>query len=205
MKYLFIIIFSTLIIACGSKVINLDVDLEEKEEFIYKKGTKEKFTGTAFRYDKKTKKKIGKYQLINGLFSGPTTYWYPSGKKKGQVSFVKGKREGKEVQWYEDGKKKGEADVVNGKVHGKFIRWFKNGKKHQEIYFVEGKAHGKSMQWYENEKQEFIKTYKSGTIESEEHWNKDGSEKKIKPKEKSDEAVKKGSGDNFILKDMEIK
>ena len=131
--------------------VNMDEELEPREDIVYIKGSDTPYTGKAFAL-------------------------YENGQKESEVNFKDGNFDGLGVEWYENGQKQSEGNYKDGKDDGLWVYWYENGQKMTEGNFKDGKRDGLVVFWHENGQKRWEVNYKNGKpVEgSEKLWNSKG-------------------------------
>jgi antitoxin component YwqK of YwqJK toxin-antitoxin module len=124
------------------------IELEEREDIMYLKGSDTPYTGKAFTL------------YVNGM--------------KNQKNYKDGKAEGLSVTWHKNGQKKQEVTYKDGKQEGLKVGWHENGKKACEFNYKEGKPDGSWTVWWENGQKQSETIWKDDSPVSTKEWNEKG-------------------------------
>lgn len=82
----------------------------------------------------KSQHKVVEWQFDNGLRSGKSLWFYPSGEKRREVTFQKGEPVGEMLEWDPNGEVTRRATFAGGRLLVPVIKWHGPGQKHYEGY-----------------------------------------------------------------------
>ena len=133
---------------------------------LYQKGHDEPFTGVFVSYDDEGRKEW-EWSYRDGIRSGISTWWYPSGQLQQRTMFRADKEDGEEISWYDNGQIEVRQYYHAGVLHGMYTYWHTNGFMAERHPYLNGSATGQEEEWYENGKRKLLGELRGGEFVGE--------------------------------------
>jgi antitoxin component YwqK of YwqJK toxin-antitoxin module len=94
--------------------------------------------------------RLNRIEVINGVFHGKATWFYPDGSVQCEGRFLNGKRDGQWTWYRPDGGKDSELAYAYGDLVGIERNWYVSGELYNERYYTNGQLNGSSKTWWPN-------------------------------------------------------